>query len=45
VINIGYDAVLVGTSLLKAEDGIEEMLKRFESAVAGKAPATNTCPS
>jgi indole-3-glycerol phosphate synthase len=45
VINIGYDAVLVGTSLLKAEDGIEEMLKRFETAIAGHRPATSVCPS
>jgi indole-3-glycerol phosphate synthase len=45
VINIGYDAVLVGTSLLKAEDGIEEMLKRFETAIAGQRPATSVCPS
>jgi len=45
VINIGYDAVLVGTSLLKAKDGIEEMLKRFETAIAGQRPATSVCPS
>jgi indole-3-glycerol phosphate synthase len=30
VIKMGYDAVLVGTSLLKAESGIEELLKDFE---------------
>ena len=30
VIKFGYDAVLVGTSLLKAEDGIEQMLKKFK---------------
>jgi len=45
VINIGYDAVLVGTSLLKAEDGIEEMLQRFETAIAGQRPATSVCPT
>jgi indole-3-glycerol phosphate synthase len=45
VINIGYDAVLVGTSLLKAEDGIEEMLKRFETSIAGQRPAASICPS
>jgi indole-3-glycerol phosphate synthase len=33
VIKFGYDAVLVGTSLLKAEDGIEQMLKKFEGAL------------
>jgi len=32
VIKFGYDAVLVGTSLLKAESGIENMLKEFEEA-------------
>jgi indole-3-glycerol phosphate synthase len=37
VINIGYDAVLVGTSLLKAESGIENMLKDFEQATSQKA--------
>lgn len=45
VINIGYDAVLVGTSLLKAEDGIEEMLKRFETAIAAQRPAASTSPN
>lgn len=44
VINVGYNAVLVGTSLLKAEDGIEEMLKRFETAIAGQRPAASICP-
>jgi|ERR1051326_2038395 indole-3-glycerol phosphate synthase len=34
VIQMGYDAVLVGTSLLKAESGIEGMLKDFEEAIA-----------
>jgi indole-3-glycerol phosphate synthase len=34
VINMGYDAVLVGTSLLKAESGIENMLKQFEEAIS-----------
>jgi indole-3-glycerol phosphate synthase len=45
VIKIGYDAVLVGTSLLKADDGIVETLKRFETAVAGQRPAASICPS
>jgi indole-3-glycerol phosphate synthase len=34
VISLGYDAVLVGTSLLKAELGIENMLKDFEEAIS-----------
>jgi indole-3-glycerol phosphate synthase len=34
VLNMGYDAVLVGTSLLKAESGIENMLKDFERAIS-----------
>jgi len=34
VIKMGYDAVLVGTSLLKAESGIEHMLKKFEEAIS-----------
>jgi len=33
VINLGYDAVLVGTSLLKAEEGIASMLAKFERAI------------
>jgi indole-3-glycerol phosphate synthase len=33
VIKFGYNAVLVGTSLLKAQDGIEQMLKAFERAL------------
>ena len=45
VINIGYDAVLVGTSLLKAEDGIEEMLNRFEAAIAGLRRNASICPN
>jgi indole-3-glycerol phosphate synthase len=34
VIRLGYNAVLVGTSLLKAEEGIERMLTRFENALS-----------
>jgi indole-3-glycerol phosphate synthase len=34
VIKFGYDAVLVGTSLLKAESGIQNMLKEFEEAIS-----------
>jgi hypothetical protein len=34
VIDTGYNAVLVGTSLLKAEAGIENMLKEFELAIS-----------
>jgi len=34
VIEMGYDAVLVGTSLLKAESGIENMLKDFEQTIS-----------
>jgi Indole-3-glycerol phosphate synthase len=45
VINIGYDAVLVGTSLLTAEGGIEEMLKRFETAIAGQRPVASIYPT
>jgi indole-3-glycerol phosphate synthase len=33
VIRVGYDAVLVGTSLLKANQGIENMLSDFEQAI------------
>jgi indole-3-glycerol phosphate synthase len=32
VIKLGYDAILVGTSLLKAAAGIENMLREFEKA-------------
>jgi len=38
VIRIGYDAVLVGTSLLKAESGVENTLREFELAVTGQLP-------
>jgi indole-3-glycerol phosphate synthase len=38
VIQMGYDAVLVGTSLLKAKAGIESMLNDFEQALATKSP-------
>src|SRR5205085_4059711 len=31
---MGYDAVLVGTSLLKAPQGIQKMLAEFEDAIA-----------
>jgi indole-3-glycerol phosphate synthase len=34
VIKLGYNAVLAGTSLLKAELGIENMLKDFEEAIS-----------
>jgi indole-3-glycerol phosphate synthase len=34
VIQLGYDAVLVGTSLLKAPQGLERMLAEFEEAVS-----------
>jgi indole-3-glycerol phosphate synthase len=33
VIKLGYDAILVGTSLLKATHGVEEMLGEFEEAL------------
>ena len=33
VAKMGYDAVLVGTSLLKASEGIEETLRKFEAAI------------
>jgi len=33
VAGMGYDAVLVGTSLLKASDGVENMLRQFEKAI------------
>jgi indole-3-glycerol phosphate synthase len=39
VIQMGYDAVLVGTSLLKAKAGIESTLNDFEKALATKSPA------
>ena len=35
VAKLGYDAVLVGTSLLKATDGIENILRQFEEATNG----------
>jgi indole-3-glycerol phosphate synthase len=38
VMNFGYDAVLVGTSLLKATEGIHEMLQKFERAIALPRP-------
>jgi indole-3-glycerol phosphate synthase len=34
VIRMGYDAVLVGTSLLKTKEGIERVLSDFEKAIA-----------
>ena|ERR1051325_9850502 len=34
VLALGYDAVLVGTSLLKAESGLDRVLAEFEQAVA-----------
>lgn len=37
VIEMGYNAVLVGTSLLKAELGIESMLSDFEQAIASSS--------
>lgn len=40
VIRLGYDAVLIGTSLLKAADGIDQMLAKFESALASGARRT-----
>ncbi len=33
IMDLGYDAVLVGTSLLKAPEGIHEILAEFEAAV------------
>jgi indole-3-glycerol phosphate synthase len=39
VIQMGYDAVLVGTSLLKAKSGIENILRDFEKALTMKSPA------
>ncbi len=33
VIKLGYDAILVGTSLLKAPEGVEKMLEEFERAI------------
>jgi indole-3-glycerol phosphate synthase len=33
VAKMGYDAVLVGTSLLKAGEGIGKMLSQFEEAI------------
>jgi len=37
VMQMGYDAVLVGTSLLKAKKGIESMLSNFEQAIASSS--------
>jgi indole-3-glycerol phosphate synthase len=34
--DLGYNAVLVGTSLLKAPEGIYNMLREFEDALSGK---------
>jgi len=39
MINLGYDAVLVGTSLLKAPEGVASMLGQFEKAVESAKPA------
>ena len=33
VARMGYDAVLIGTSLLKASEGVESMLLQFEQAI------------
>jgi indole-3-glycerol phosphate synthase len=37
VIRLGYDAVLIGTSLLKAAEGVGQTLAKFESALASDA--------
>ncbi len=43
VINLGYDAVLVGTSLLKAPEGVASMLGQFEQALKfSKMPQSAT---
>jgi indole-3-glycerol phosphate synthase len=42
VVKLGYDAVLVGTSLLKAPEGIESKLAEFEQALAGSKGARDT---
>jgi indole-3-glycerol phosphate synthase len=39
VIQLGYNAVLVGTSLLKAEEGIARMLNQFEIALSKASEA------
>ena len=39
VVQMGYNAVLVGTALLKARAGVESMLDDFEKALAAKSPA------
>ena len=45
VMRLGYDAVLVGTSLLKAPGGIEDMLGYFEDAIAeGSREGSETAP-
>ena len=36
VMKLGYDAILVGTSLLKAPQGVERMLQEFEEALNGR---------
>jgi indole-3-glycerol phosphate synthase len=40
VVRLGYDAVLIGTSLLKAVEGVGQMLAKFESALASDARPT-----
>jgi indole-3-glycerol phosphate synthase len=37
---LGYDAVLVGTSLLKSEQGIHHVLSEYEKAIHGRVPET-----
>jgi indole-3-glycerol phosphate synthase len=38
LVKMGYDAILVGTSLLKAPAGILSILREFEEAIAGSTP-------
>ena len=38
IMQLGYDAVLVGTSLLKAPEGIEKMLAQFERKLDQASP-------
>jgi indole-3-glycerol phosphate synthase len=45
VMRMGYDVALVGTSLLKAPGGIDEMLADFEDAIAaGGRESSDTVP-
>ncbi len=45
IAQFGYDAVLVGTSLLKAPEGVEHILSEFERAIAPDCSRISPAPA